>query len=78
MVTEITILGEHISIIRPEKVQMPIIRRKDMPKASYNKRAKEVKEHCGKVKKCFLTKKRIKLILENGEIVWLDRKRLEV
>jgi len=41
-----TILGNHIRLIRPERISKPIISRTP-PK--YNKRPKMVKNHCGKV-----------------------------
>ena len=44
-----TILGHHIRYIRPAKPRMPIILKKDLPKAKYKCRAKTIKEHSGKV-----------------------------
>jgi len=38
----VTILGQHISLIRPEKINKPIILKKDLPEASYNKRSKTI------------------------------------
>ena len=34
----VTILGQHIRWIRPAKIRMPIILKKDLPQAKYNKR----------------------------------------
>ena len=45
----ITILGEHIRLIRPEKVLIPRIWKDEMPVIKYNKRSKRVKESSGKV-----------------------------
>ena len=38
----VTILGYHIRWIRPEKIRMPIILKKDLPQARYNKRPKNI------------------------------------
>ena len=45
----VTILGQHIRIIRPERPRMPIIFKQDQPKPSYNKRPKTIKENSGRV-----------------------------
>ena len=34
----VTILGQHIRWIRPAKIKMPIILKKDRPKCKYNKK----------------------------------------
>jgi len=34
----VTILGQHIRLIRPEKIHLPIITWKDRPKCKYNKK----------------------------------------
>ena len=39
----VTILGQHIRLIRPERTRMPIIFKQDLPKAKYNKRSKTIK-----------------------------------
>jgi len=38
----ITILGQNIRLIRPEKIRMPIILKRDLPQARYNKRPKTI------------------------------------
>ena len=38
----ITILGQNIRLIRPEKIRMPIILKRDLPQAKYNKRPKTI------------------------------------
>jgi len=43
----VTILGQHIRLIRPEKIRKPIILKKDLPQARYNKRPKTI--YVGKV-----------------------------
>ena len=43
----VTILGQHIRLIRPEKIRKPIILKKDLPQARYNKRPKTT--YVGKV-----------------------------
>ena len=45
----VTILGHHIRLIRPELIKLPIIRKCDLPKATYNKRPKLIKERSGRV-----------------------------
>lgn len=45
----ISILGYHISVIRPSKIKMPIVSKKDLPQPKYNKRSRVIKEHTGKV-----------------------------
>ena len=45
----VTILGQHIRVIRPEKINKPIVRKCDLPKATYNKRARTNKERSGRV-----------------------------
>lgn len=45
----VTILGYNIRLIRPEKINLPIIRKEDLPKPSYNKRSKTIKENSGRV-----------------------------
>lgn len=45
----ITILGYHISVIRKSLIKQPIISKKDLPRATYNKRPKTIKEHTGKL-----------------------------
>ena len=45
----VTILGQNIRLIRPERPRMPIIFKQDLPKAKYNKRSKTIKENTGKV-----------------------------
>lgn len=42
-----TILGHHIKLIRPEKIKMPVVLKKDRPVAKYNK--KPIAGLCGKV-----------------------------
>ena len=44
-----TILGQRIKLVRPEKINKPIIHNSDLPKAKYNTRPKTIKEHSGKV-----------------------------
>ncbi len=44
----LSILGEHIRLIRPKKINIPIIRKSDQPKPTYNKRPKTIKENSGK------------------------------
>lgn len=38
----VTILGQHIRLIRPEKIRKPIIFKSDLPQAKYNKRPKTI------------------------------------
>ena len=44
-----TILGHHISLIRPSRPRNPIIYKSDLPRPKYNGRSKVVKESSGKV-----------------------------
>ena len=46
---KITILGQHIRLIRPQLIRMPDVRKCDLPRASYNTRTKVNKERSGKV-----------------------------
>ena len=46
---KITILGQHISLIRPNKPTQPIICKSDLPKAKYNTQPKTNKENSGPV-----------------------------
>ena len=46
---KVTILGQHIRLIRPERINMPVVTKRDLPKGRYCKRPKTIKEHCGKV-----------------------------
>ena len=48
-IQRITILGQRISLVRPVKPRMPIILKKELPQAKYNKRPKTNKENSGKV-----------------------------
>lgn len=45
----ITILGEHITIIRPERISKPIVGSGDRPKPKANQKPLIVKEHTGRV-----------------------------
>ena len=45
----VTILGQNIHLIRPKKIDLPIIRKEDLPKPSYNKRSRTIKQNSGKV-----------------------------
>ena len=39
----VTILGYHIRLIRSAKINLPIITKKDLPRAKYDKRPKTIK-----------------------------------
>ena len=45
----ISILGQHISIIRPALIKTHRISREERPQIRYNTRPKNIKEHSGKV-----------------------------
>lgn len=45
----ITILGQHIRLIRPEKIPVPKIYKDELPQIKYNKRSRTIKEHTGRV-----------------------------
>ena len=45
----ISILGQHISLIRPALIPASRISRKDRPQIRHNKRPKTITEHTGKV-----------------------------
>ena len=45
----VTILGQHISLIRPSRPKVPNIYRNERPKTKYDMRTKTIKEHSGKV-----------------------------
>ena len=57
----VSILGEKISLVRPEKVYKCRVYKDEHPEGKYNKRSKRIKENSGRVKAVC-----IKLI--NGEI----------
>lgn len=45
-----TILGSHIDVIRPKKINLPIIRKADRPKMPFHKKPKTNENNSGKVK----------------------------
>jgi len=45
----ISILGQHISLIRPERFNKPKIYRNELPVIKYSKKPKLIKEHSGRV-----------------------------
>lgn len=44
-----TIRGQHIRLVRPEKIIKPIIYKSELPIIRYNKRSKQIKDHSGRV-----------------------------
>ena len=46
-VQRISILGHHISLVRPSRPKNPIIFKSDLPKARYLSRTRTIKENCG-------------------------------
>ena len=56
-----TILGHHISLIRPSRPRKPIVFKSDLPVASYNKQSKTIEKNTDKVESVCLR-------LKNGAI----------
>ena len=45
----VTILGQNIRLIRPERINRPKVYKNEKPTIKYNKRSKTIKERSGKV-----------------------------
>ena len=45
----VSILGHHISMIRPSKYRHSKILKNERPRAKYNTRPRKISEHCGRV-----------------------------
>ena len=45
----VTILGQHISLIRPKRIKKPKVYKNELPVIKYNRRTKTIKKHSGHV-----------------------------